>query len=200
MIGMNQFIVTTKARRIYTDEVTGKKKTRTVKVEVPILSPEHFPLLLSVVRDDRLLLTIRILLGSGIRYEELGQITRETFYPDNKSIRIISMKEKAVIPDRYVSLSTDGAEAVRLWIEGGYKPMTRIGFYDHLKKLYPKTGLILTSKSFRKTVEVWRLKAGINALEVSYSQGHTSKVQAGHYFSGIPFNSQQVEEIRRLVS
>ena len=197
---MQQFIVTTKARRVYVDETTGKKKTRTVKVETPILSPEHVDTLLSVVRDERLSLTIRILLGSGIRYEELSQINTGTFYPDNKSIRIISQKEKAVIPDRYVSLSTDACRAVRSWIEAGYQPMRRESFYEALKKLYPKTGLLMTSKSFRKTVEVWRLKAGHNPLEVAYSQGHTSKVQAGHYFSGIPFTPEQVEKIKEIVS
>lgn len=196
---MQQFIVTTKARRVYVDE-TGKKRTKTVKVETPILSPEHLTILLSVVRDARLLLIIRILLGSGIRYEEMQQINRGTFYPDNKSIRIISQKEKAVIPDRYVMLSTDACRAVREWIDEGFKPMRRESFYEALKKLYPKTGLILTSKSFRKTVEVWRLKAGQNPLEVAYSQGHTSKVQAGSYFSGIPFTPEQVEKIRELIS
>jgi integrase len=197
---MQQFIVTTKTRRPYKDEETGKTRTKTVKVETPILSPEHFETLLSVVRDDRLSLTIRILLGSGIRYEELSQISRPNFYPDNKSVRIVSLKERAVIPDRYVSLSTDGCRAVREWIDGGFSPMSRIGFYDHLKKLYPKTGLLLTSKSFRKTVEIWRMKAGHNPLEVAYSQGHTSKIQAGHYFSGIPFTPEQVEKIKELTS
>lgn len=196
---MQQFIVTTKTRRPYKDENTGKTRTKTVKVETPILSPEHYHTLMSVVRDDRLSLTIRILLGSGIRYEELSQITNQTFYPDNKSIRIVSLKERAVIPDRYVSLSIDGCKAVREWLEAGYTPMSRVGFYDHLKKLYSKTGLSLTSKSFRKTVEIWRMKAGFNPLEVAYSQGHTSKIQAGHYFSGIPFTPEQIEEIRRLV-
>ena len=201
MLSMQQFIVSTKAKRVYVDDETGKKRTKTVIVEVPILSPEHIPLLLEKARDDRLNLTIRILIGSGIRYEELIQVNKKTFYPDNQSLRIKSMKKAAVEPDRYVKLSTDGGEAVRLWIEAGYKPMSRIGFYDWMKKIYAATGgLTLTSKSLRKTVEVWRLKAGQLPYDVAESMGHTTRVQAGSYYSNIPFNAEQLEMIKKLVA
>ena len=110
------------------------------------------------------------------------------------------MKKAAVEPDRYVNLSTDGSAAVKEWIEKGYKPMSRIGFYDWMKKIYAATGgLTLTSKSFRKTVEVWRLKAGILPYDVAQSMGHTTRVQAGSYYSNIPFNAEQIEMIKKLV-
>lgn len=196
---MQQFYAITKTKRVLKEPENGKK-TKMVSVKTPILSPEHIPVILDFFKDLRLILIIRILLGSGLRYEELSQISRESFYPDNRSVLIESQKKAAVNPARYCYLSKDACKAVREWLENGYTPLSRVGFYQHMKILQAVTGIEITSKTFRKTHEIWRLKAGHEFYKVASDMGHTSRVLISNYFADIPFNENQIEEIKGLVS
>lgn len=198
-MGMQQFYAITKTKRVLKEPENGKK-TKMVSVKTPILSPEHIPVILDFFKDLRILLIIRILLGSGIRFEELSQISRETFYPDNRTVLIESQKKACVNPARYCYLSKDACKAVREWIEGDYTLMSRVGFYQHMKIFESVTGIKITSKTFRKTHEIWRLDTGHEFYKVGSDMGHTSRVLMTNYYSPIPWNEEQILKIKELVS
>lgn len=196
---MQQFYAITKTKRVLKEPLNGKK-TKMVSVKTPILSPEHIPVILDFFKDLRILLIVRILIGSGIRFEELSQISRDTFYQDNRTVLIESQKKACVNPARYCYLSKDACKAVKEWIEGDYTLMSRVGFYQHMKIFESVSGIKITSKTFRKSHEIWRLKAGHEFYKVASDMGHTSRVLISNYYADIPFNEVQIEEIRSLVS
>ena len=176
-----------------------KNRTETVLVETPLISPEYIPILLDYFTDEKLQLTIRILIGTGLRYEEMNQISDKYFYPDNGYLTIKSTKAKAVRKSRDCYMSKDAAEAVRIWIDRKYTPMTRDGFFKNLKVFQSLTGIEITSKSFRKTHENYRLKIGHKPIEVAHDMGHTSRVQFDNYFSPTKFNEKQIELIKEII-
>lgn len=198
-MSMQQFYAITKTKRVLKEPLNGKK-TKMVSVKTPILSPEHIPVILDFFKDLRILLIVRILIGSGIRFEELSQISRDTFYQDNRTVLIESQKKACVNPARYCYLSKDACKAVKEWIEGDYTLMSRVGFYQHMKIFESVSGIKITSKTFRKSHEIWRLKAGHEFYKVASDMGHTSRVLISNYYADIPFNEVQIEEIRSLVS
>lgn len=196
---MEQFYAITKTKRVLKTPENGKK-TKMVSVKTPVLSPEHIPVIFDFFKDLRILLIIRILLGSGLRYEELSQVCKETFYPDNRSVLIESQKKAAVNPARYCYLSKDACKAVKEWIEGDYTLMSRVGFYQHMKIFESVTRIKITSKTFRKSHEIWRLKASHEFYKVASDMGHTSRVLISNYYADIPFNEEQIEKIKELIS
>ena len=199
---MQQFMMITKTSRVLKEPISVKgklRKTKTVNVSIPAIHPEHYQMILDFFTDERMKLTIRILMGSGLRYEEIKQISKDSFFPDNNSVLIKSEKVEAVAGFRYCYLSKQAAEAVKTWIEQGYKPLTRDGFYKNLKLLEAGTGIKISSKSFRKSHENWRLNAGHDFYKVGVDMGHTSRVLIRNYFADIPWSSEQIELMKEII-
>lgn len=90
-----------------------------IKSGVRVLSPAEYRALEGQIQKTSLRLLVRALLFSGMRYQELLRLKKEPslFDLERKTIRVKSGKARACQKERYVSLTSEGVEAVRAFLE-----------------------------------------------------------------------------------
>lgn len=195
-----------------------------IKNGVRVLTPSDYEKLISVISKDSLKKLVRVLLYTGMRYQEVLRLKKDPgmFDPERKTIKVKSGKKEASERERYVHLTPEGVRAVSDFLND-----TRVTYPDasnlthnlmswavmaDLKPSRELTGRIYTAgknegrdrkniwglsvKSFRKAWESWLTVTYQDRIDlITLSQGHLTSTSLKHYL-GISFSDQEKDQIR----
>lgn len=93
--------------------------TAILKNKVRVLTPAEYEGLLKVITKDSLKKLVRVLLLTGMRYQEVLRLKsncKGCFQPDRKVIHFKSGKKAAANSERYIHLTREGVEAVEAFL------------------------------------------------------------------------------------
>lgn len=194
---------------------------------VRILTPEEYERLEDQITKPSLVKLVRVLLLTGMRYEEVLalKVNPDHYLQKDRSIWVRSGKLKASSPERYIPLTELGVRAVEEFLADkriSYPPTNimminltkwaeKTGFAPLLfDQIHPLTGANagkvrknvfgLSVKTFRKSWENWLMTIYPDrTLGILKAQGHNATTALDHY-SGCVFSNEDVSQIRAYVS
>jgi integrase len=196
-----------------------------LKNKVRVLTPAEYEDLLQVITKDSLKKLVRVLMLTGMRYQEVLRLKNNCkgcFQPDRKVIHFKSGKKGAVHSERYIHLTPQGVTAVQAFLddERATYPTTQ-GMTINLQRWAEQAGLTpspelegmtydkganagderlnvwgMSVKSFRKSWESWLAVSFPQQLElIALSQGHLTGTSMAHYLA-VPFSPAEKEQIK----
>jgi integrase len=195
-----------------------------IKNGVRVLTPSDYEKLISVISKDSLKKMVRVLLLTGMRYQEVLRLKEDpdSFSPERKIIVVKSGKKEASERERYVHLTSEGVRAVhdflndtRMTYPGAASMTHNLISWALMSDLEVSPALTdrvytagnnegrdrkniwgLSVKSFRKSWESWLAVSYPDKLDlISLSQGHLTSTALKHYLA-VPFSSEEKDQIR----
>lgn len=195
-----------------------------IKTGVRILTPKEYFALESQITKPSLKKLVRVLLFTGMRYQEVLRLKDNPtgFDPVRKVIKVRSGKKASMYTERFVRLTVDGVNAVHDFLDDDRKdyPSSSVlmmnfvawGRRAYLTPAPELEGEIesganagykrnnvygLSVKTFRKTWESWLAASFPDIIEwICLSQGHTSRTSMVHYL-GVPFTPEERSHIHK---
>jgi integrase len=194
---------------------------------VRILTPREYEALLSQIHKSSLVKLVRVLMLTGMRYEEVLKLKAnpDHFSEAERSVWVRSGKLKAKSPERYVPLTEAGTLAVKAFLADKRtiypaasvmsKNLTSWAAKAELTPILAgqmkdlsganvgkerKNVYGMSVKVFRRSWENWLLMIYPDrTMDIMKAQGHDVLSSSNHY-AGAVFSANDVERIRAYVA
>lgn len=193
---------------------------------IRILTPAEFEKLIDQITKQSLLLLVRVMLFTGMRFEEIIRLKQhpEDFNETSRSVWVQSGKKKAKSPERYVPLTEAGTQAVKGFLEDeratypssqgmtqNFTKWANNAYFDPIpeRQMTELHGANIgkerrniygvSVKMMRRTWENWLLTVyPERVFDIMNAQGHDVSTSSDHY-AGAVFSPEDVEQIREYV-
>ena len=171
-----------------------------------ILTPAEYHALLNAIPKLHHRTLFIVCFWSGMRYVEVQRLHAhpEWWMKERGSIHLpkeASKKVKRVAPERSINPLPPQLESELPHFFNNPAPPVQKVWNDNLKRWMELAGLDpkgMSSKTTRKTIESWMLRAGMQFNEVCLRQGHDQLTSLRHYQT-LAFTGQEKDEIKRMV-
>jgi len=159
--------------------------------------------------------TVKVLLNTGARIKEAQHIKVNDIDFINRRIVLRVTKSKAIKGEkrgriRTIPISTQFSKYLKKYVEKNkLSPESYIGILSRfamnqaMKKAALKAGLKnpedFSPHTLRKTLEVWLMALGVDALPLTAHIGHDIKTAAAHYISPDVFSWEEKKKMREII-
>jgi integrase len=164
-----------------------------------ILIPSEYEGLWEGIKKDSMRIVVDCLMFTGMRYEELSDLSHTLTWFDAKN-RAISLPASMTKTGKTRTVHLTPAFTKRLSMYLNEYKVLNVPDRRSMNFNLRRWGMDGSVKIFRKSWESWLLAAGYPSMAVALSQGHTELISYGHYANLDPRLKSEMNKVRELTA